>query len=210
MIRDPSETFVQTATPQDLATIDQHRREVKKALRDAGAPNNLLSAIETRALRSGRRQTGQFKSNREPRWQLNHNDPQYGTEWDCKVIQLRLMGMCLQFDNAPAVPDEIRQLLEEDYVGQPIIAGSYRDSLLLESMDYLLLVREAENPRHGSSQFHIGHEDPTIHPKHVPHNISWRSHRSNLIQGNMTLREARIYIIKLIARYFELGELDIN
>jgi len=210
MIQDPSETFIQTVTPACLATIDEHRRTVKKALRDAGARTKLLSAIETRALRSGRRQTGKYQSNRGSRWRLDPNDPQYGSEWDCKVIQLRLMGMCLQFDNAPVVPNDIRALLEKDYVGQPIIAGSYRDSLLLESMDYLDLVREAEQPRHGSSQFHIGHEDPTIHPKHVPYNISWRSHRSNLIQGNMTLREARIYIIKLIARYFELGELDVN
>lgn len=69
---------------------------------------------------------------------------------------------------------------------------------------------EADNPTHGYSEFHIGHLNPTIIPKHVPENIAWRTLRSNLIQGNMSLREARIYIIKLIARYFELGEIEIR
>jgi hypothetical protein len=32
---------------------------------------------------------------------------------------------------------------------------------------------------------------------------------ATLIQGNMTLRQSRIYLLKLIGRYFELGELDI-
>jgi hypothetical protein len=58
--------------------------------------------------------------------------------------------------------------------------------------------------------YHIGHQDPTLHPRHVPANVAWRTSRSNLIQGNMTLRQARIYLLKLIGRYFELGELDIT
>lgn len=63
---------------------------------------------------------------------------------------------------------------------------------------------------HGHSSFHIGHEDPTRKPKHTPDNIGWRTFRSNLIQGNMTLRQARIYFVKLIGRYFELGEITIE
>jgi hypothetical protein len=196
--------------PEDLDAIKAHRRAVKIALRHAGLPDNLLSAVETRALRSGRRQTGLFQSNRASRWNLNPQDPQFGTERDCNIIVLRLWGMILAFDNAPAIGNEAREILERHYLGVALQAGTYRDSLLLESLDYQQVLAEIENPIHGVSQLHLGHQDPTIHPKHVPQNILWRSHRSNLIQGNMTLRQARIYIVKLIGRYFELGELNIE
>jgi hypothetical protein len=81
--------------------------------------------------------------------------------------------------------------------------------LLLEQLDYHALRDDNLAPQHGYGVYHIGHQDPTLQPRHVPENISWRTSRSNLIQGNMTLREARIYILKLIGRYLELGELDI-
>jgi len=118
--------------------------------------------------------------------------------------------MMLQFEGAPVVAPDAQKLLETRYLGSPIAPGIYRDSLLLEKMDYGRVVAESQNPTHGTSDFHLGHEDPTLIPKHTPGNIAWRSHRSNLIQGSMTLREARIYILKLIGRYFELGELDLD
>ena len=121
-----------------------------------------------------------------------------------------MIGFLLAFSNAPSVDEEVVALLVERYLGAEPEAGTYRDSLLLEPLDFEQFAEESANPRHGTSNFHIGHEDPTIQPKHVPQNVAWRTHRSNLIQGDMTLREARIYIIRLIARYFELGELVIG
>ncbi|WP_143296807.1 hypothetical protein [Burkholderia pseudomallei] len=168
-------------------------------------------SIETRALRSGRRQTGEFQSNRQSRWRLNPADPQYGSEEDCKVILIILFAQLLLFRNAPRLNDPVVvQILERDYLNHPIEVGSYRDALLLDHLDYQSFLDEIENPRHGHSEFHIGHQDPTLVPKHTPGNIYWRTYRSNLIQGNMTLRQARIYMLKLIGRYFELGELEIN
>ena len=202
--------FINADVPQEIGIIDRHKRLVKRSLRDAGVPAGLLSGVDTRALRSGRRQTGQFQSNRQSRWTLDPMDPQYGTERDCKIIALRLFGMLLAFDEPPEIQDDVRDILEDHYMGTPMGAGTYEDSLLLEKMSYPAFAAEADAPTHGASNFHIGHENPTIHPKHVPENIMWRSHRSNLIQGDMTLRQSRIYIIKLIGRYFELGELDIE
>lgn len=199
-----------------LEKVDKDLRDLKRHLRAAGYPNNLLSAIETRALRSGRRQTGVFRSNRQSRWALIHDDPQhgtdpqYGTEEDCKTILIILLLTTLEFHNAPQIDDPIIPTFFERYVDREFARNTYRDSLLLEFLDFQEMLDEANSPQHGRSNFHIGHEDPTLEPKHVPGNISWRTLRSNLIQGNMTLREARIYIVKLIARYFELGEVDIT
>ena len=161
-------------------------------------------------MKSGRRQTGTFRSNRDPRWRLVKRDPQYGAEKDCRIIELRLVGFLLAFLNPPPVDEQAIALLVERYLGADPKPGTYRDSLLLEPLDFEQFAEESGNPTHGTASFHIGHEDPTIQPKHVPQNVAWRTHRSNLIQGDMTLREARIYIIRLIARYFELGELVIG
>lgn len=209
MHQDPSQSARAASLPTTIAEVELHRRQVKAELRRVGVPNKLITNISTRALKSGRRQTGQFQSNRDSRWTLNPLDPQYGTELDSKIIEVRLMAMALQFDNAPAINEPVRTMLEEQYLAEQITAGTYRDSLLLERMDFNEFIQEAIQPRHGMSNYHLGHEDPTLTPKHVPENISWRSHRSNLIQGNMTLRQARIYFVKLIARYFELGEIHL-
>jgi len=204
------------ATDDAIAKLKRDARRFKKLLRGHGYPDKLLSSIDTRALRSGRRQTGPFQSNRNPRWTLVHDDPergtdpQYGTEIDCRRIQLILLLGTLEFSNAPAVNDPVVAELAQRYLGRDLQPGSYRDSLLLEHLDFEALKAEALDPSHGKSSFHLGHEDPTQVPKHVPENVAWRSLRSNLIQGDMTLREARIYIIKLIARYFELGEIQLD
>jgi hypothetical protein len=188
--------------------LDKELRVVRKSLREASVPDKLLRAIETRALRTGRKLTGDFQTNRQPRWQIPANWPQYGTEVDCKLILLRLFATLLEFDGAPSVGAAARHILEKR-LGRPLVQNGFRDELLLEKVSYDEVVGEAQESTHGLSMIHIGHRDPTLKPKHKPNNVEWRTHRSNLIQGNMTLPEARMYLVKLIARYFELGEVTI-
>lgn len=194
----------------NVQDVDADRASVKTALRLAGIPTNILQAIETRALRTGRKLTGPHATNRHPRWSRAIDHPQYGTELDCKIIAVKLFTQIFCFDNAPALDPQLGAILGPRYLGHKIVSGSYRDALLLEHFDFQDLAQEGLDPVHGHSSFHMGHEDPTQAPKHTPANINWRTMRSNLIQGDMTLREARIYFVKLIARYFELGELDIH
>lgn len=199
-----------------IPEINADLLKLKKLLRQNGFPVNLIQAIETRSLRSGRRMTGIFRSNRHSRWALIFNDPihgtdpQYGTEIDCKVILMTLLLTTLEFIGAPKIEDTFLQELAQKYMGRILVPDSFKDSLLLEHLDFAKLRLEADDPTHGKSEFHIGHLDPKRVPKHVPENVAWRTLRSNLIQGDMTLKQARTYIIKLIARYFELGELNIE
>src|SRR5208282_5274771 len=93
----------QPPTGVALEKINADLRKAKKGLIAGGLPAALISSVETRALKSGRRQTGQYQSNRASRWALDPNDPQFGTEVDCKIILLRLFGMILCFRDAPTV-----------------------------------------------------------------------------------------------------------
>jgi hypothetical protein len=198
------------SAPQDeteAGQLDSDLREIRRLLRQAGVPDRVLAAVRTRAQLSGRRTTGEFQSNRGRRWLLRPEDPQYGSEADCKIIELRLLGMMLEFVNAPDVGDDARDLLAR-YLGKRPEPGAYRDVLTLERLDYNHFANEVPTP--GRSEFHIGHEDPTRRPRHVPDNISWRTLRSNLIQGDMTLVLARTRLVQLVARYFGLGEVTIH
>lgn len=192
-----------------MKQLDLDIRAARTALKDAGVPDGLINAIGTRALRSGRRTTGEFKSNRASRWTLKLADPQYGTEEDCKLILLRLYGTLLEFEGAPDIDEATAQMFARR-LGRPLGKDSFRDELTLEKLSYAEIEAEALNPRPGISGFHIGHRDPTRTPKHTPDNVEWRTERSNLIQGNLTLREARTKFVELIARYFELGEVSIT
>jgi|SRR5579863_1833850 len=200
------------AAPPLHPTIEQIRQDfqkAKKVLRAIGVPQKLIASIETKALRTGRKQTGEHATNRQSRWTINPANPQYASESDSRTIFIILCAMMFEFQNAPPLPDEARPLFEP-YLGKTIKPGVYQDALLLEKLDYHRLRDDSLAPQHGYGIYHIGHQDPTRSPRHVPDNIAWRTSRSNLIQGNMTLREARIYLVKLIGRYFELGELDIS
>ena len=178
---------------------------IKPLLRTAGMPQRLVASIETKALRTGRKTTGEHATNRAPRWSVDPSHPQYATEKDCRAIFIILCGMIFEFTNAPELTEEMRVIFNA-YLPNPIDPGSYRDSLLQETLDFVIMRNDALDPTHGHSVYHIGHEDPTLLPRHQPGNVAWRTARSNLIQGSMTLREARIYLVKMIGRYFELGE----
>jgi len=206
-----------------LAEVEEHSIAMGAALRAAGLHSKTVSSIRTKALKTGRKVTGLYATNRDPRWELDPGHPQYGTEIDCKIIFVKLCAQIFCFDNAPAIPHELtrvaqhikelgpnlKQICEEQYLGHEIIAGTFRDSLLLERFDFEDLRQEGLTPVHGHSSFHLGHENPSLTPRHRPDNIAWRTFRSNLIQGNMTLRQSRIYFVKLIGRYFDLGEIHI-
>jgi hypothetical protein len=120
-----------------------------------------------------------------------------------------LYATLLEFEGAPAV-DAATQAILEKRLGRPLEPNSLRDELTLEKLSYPDVLAEALSPTPGVSALHIGHRDPTLVPRHTPDNVEWRTHRSNLIQGDLTLREARTKFVELIARYFELGEVTIT
>jgi len=192
-----------------LSVVKNHYEKIKLILRNHGASSKLITSISTKALKTARRKTGTNKTNREYRWKIKTSHPDFGTEHHCYIVFVKLCAQIFCFDNAPIINDQkFKAILENKYLGHSIAPGTFQDSLLLEKLDFNDIVNKSKTPTHGYSDFHIGHEDPKLKPKHQPDNIQWRSHRSNSIQGNMTLREARIYFLKMIARYFDLGEIN--
>ena len=172
-------------------------------------PHRLISGCQTRALRSGRRQTGPYQTNRQSRWRLSPDDPQFASEEDAKLVLVKLYCQLFTFTGAPEAPQQIK-LAASKHFGMDVTPNKYRDPLTRERLSFHEFIEELEFPTHGHSQFHIGHLDPTLTPRHFATNIDWRSMRSNLIQGNLTIPQARTKFVELIARYFDLGEVAIT
>jgi hypothetical protein len=124
-------------------------------------------------------------------------------------VLLKLYATLLEFEGAPSVEGDALRALERS-LGRSLQPSSFRDELTLERLSYTDVVGEVLNPKPGISALHIGHRDPTMQPRHVPDNVEWRTERSNLLQGNLTLPEARTKFLELIARYFELGEVTVT
>jgi hypothetical protein len=76
----------------------------EKALREAGVPPKLSTSIETKALRTGRKVTGEHATNRHSRWAVNPANPQYASERDAQIIFIILCAMIFEFQNAPPLP----------------------------------------------------------------------------------------------------------
>lgn len=96
-----------------LADVEEHIVLVRKTLRAAGLPSKVLQSIGTKALRTGRKVTGEHATDRDPRWRLAETHPQYGTENDCKLILVKLRAQIFNFDNSPPVPQSLRELWRE-------------------------------------------------------------------------------------------------
>jgi hypothetical protein len=95
----------------DYPELEQVRLDftaAKAALRAAGIPAKLIGSIGTKALRTGRKQTGEHATNRQNRWTINPANPQYASERDSLIIFMILCAMMLEFENAPILAAEQR------------------------------------------------------------------------------------------------------
>jgi|SRR5579872_6751540 len=96
----------------DLEQVRIDFKAAKAIMRAAGMPSKLVNSIETKALRTGRKVTGEHATNRQPRWAINPANPQYASEHHARIIFIILCAMIFEFENAPILTDEARTMFE--------------------------------------------------------------------------------------------------
>jgi hypothetical protein len=165
------------------------------AMKAAGVPVKLIASIDRKCLLTPRRQTGRIdrRTNRNPRWSIAPDHPDYAPEHGAHLVRLRLFLEMLQMVNAPVVDEELMKTLSLTHLGSPLPTGPTKDPLTDEPLDFIDLVNDVvHKPKHGYSKFHIGHQDPRFHPKHLHQNVHWQFKTSNDFQTTMDIRVARI------------------
>jgi hypothetical protein len=157
----------------------------------------IYKKVQLQVRRTPRRQTGPYKTNRESRWKLKPDHPDYTAPDQIPLIEAKLFAMSLEFDHAPDVPRNVAaaaaQILEHDP-----IRGSYRCPISGRPLSFTEMLEEARRPQHGRSAFHVGHVRPKARGGiNTAENTYWTSDLGNRIQGDKTWAETVSIIVEM-------------
>ena len=184
-------------SPSDFIKILKARIAYKKILNDI-IPKKILGKIDVCSYKTERSQTGDFKTNREYRWETVRCSPQGASKKFCWEIEVKLMNQICEMKNFPdnvKLPDNINEI-ERNTTLCPV---------MLEKLDYNDLLEDGNNTTHGESTMQLGHLEPKSNSlgAHNKNNISWISKEGNRIQGNNSIDEIHEKIISLSKRITE-------
>ena len=157
---------------------------------------------------TGRAQTGDFKTNREQRWEAHPRSPQFAVYSSCAHIEHKITCQICDFDEFPAA---VRQTLQDQRLLAPR-QEIYADPITLTPLNYREFKNEVENPEHGSNNYQLGHMVPLnsadadlAHFGHSAANVSWITADGNRIQGKSSVTDIRNLLIAIAKRYEEKG-----
>ena len=173
-----------------LKTLDSnYARFFDKVLKDK---------VKVKTYLTDRVLTGDYKTNREKRWETHPKSVHFALRRTCADIEYKLMSQIFDFKN---FPDKLTQklkekgLVQEKNVALCPITGM--------ELDFTSFKKEVEKPVHGKSAFQVGHLVPLKlsqdlnNVKHEASNISWVSADGNRIQGSLSVKDT-IAMIKQI------------
>ena len=200
---------IHTASNIDLFLNDEikacitMRRFIRDTLRNPAS--NVFKAIlddkiKVKTYLTDRAQTGDYKTNREKRWEVHPRSVQYALRRDCMKIETKLLLQIATFDGCDV---NLVQNLQSDgllsdkfeYCKCPITG---------DIIQYKEFADDALHPTHGKSKFQVGHLNPLKALDtdgangHTAENISWISENGNRIQGSLSLSE----VDELLKRIF--------
>jgi len=157
----------------------------------------ILRKVSLQVRRSPRRQTGRFRTNRASRWKLDRAHPDYTDAAQIPLIEGKLLAMLLEFDDAPALNDQLRAaaLAVLGHEAQP---GNYRCPISGRHMNFRQILNEARKPTPGVSSFHVGHVRPKAKGgRNAADNTYWTTDLGNRIQGDKTWQESVQLIVEM-------------
>lgn len=163
--------------------------------------------VRVKSYLTDRAQTGQYKTNREWRWETPPNSVHFAFRRDCMEIESELLSQLCRLHDLPA---DLISLLEAKQVRSGPIAPT-RCPVTQDLLSYSALAAEMLDPSHGRSEFHVGHLNPLKannddpHSGHTASNVSWISADGNRIQGHLGLDKVVDLLKRIAGNYRKLG-----
>lgn len=151
--------------------------------------------------------TGDYKTNREKRWECHPASVHFALRQECLTIEHKLITQICNFKD---FPPELIELLTRNSVVE-FSAETMRCPITLEPLSFERFNAEVINPAHGKSSFQVGHMHPlkatgeSTFSGHTADNISWISAVGNRIQGDLSVDETRQMILRIINNYTDAG-----
>lgn len=157
----------------------------------------IAKKIQLQVRRSPRRQTGIYKTNRESRWKLAPDHPDYTALEDIPGVEAKLFSQILQFEGAPIPTPEVVEAATR-ILGKECKPNAYRCPISGRPLSFNELLKGAQNPSHGRSDFHVGHIRPkALGGSNTADNTYWTSSLGNRIQGDKSWAETVKTIIEM-------------
>lgn len=190
LIRDVSYVFRSLCITHGFS--DKCITQLTTKLRDAGRRSPPWKPTSSRV--PGRPQDGS-DGNRITRWLLPEGHKFHANEINATLVEVKYYLQLLSMNGAPALPENSIQNSFSWLVEHPIAPGYYLDPIQLVPIS---LADVLANTRAIQS----GH----LHPldrggRHVPHNAFLMLHRSNQLQGNLTLEELISLMNEIVKRH---------
>ena len=151
----------------------------------------LADKVKVKTYLTDRALTGDYKTNREKRWEAHPNSVQYSLRRNCMEIETKLMAQIAMFEGCDQAVVQHMQRLH-------LLPNNFaycRCPITGDNLQYIEFAREALHPIHGKSKFQVGHLNPLKASDlpgahgHTADNISWISEDGNRIQGSLSLME---------------------
>lgn len=157
--------------------------------------------VKVKTYLTDRALTGDYKTNREKRWEAHPNSVQYALRRDCMRIETKLLLQIAMFEGCDA--KLVASMQEAGLL--PDAFSFVKCPITGDNIQYAEFANDALHPTHGKSAFQVGHLNPLKSSDtdgfdgHTADNISWISENGNRIQGSLSLYEVnsllkRIYI----------------
>jgi len=149
----------------------------------------------------GRPQDGK-DGNRINRWLLPSDHKFYATEKDATLVQIKYYLQAISMLNAPVVESEDFQNSFLWLINHKVYPNEYLDPIQLIPID---INEFFSNPRNVTS----GHHYPLDRGgKHVPSNAFLILHRSNVLQGNLTIDDLISIMSQIVLKHTERKSLS--
>lgn len=192
MIKDISSIFSELCV--DFGYDKRQILRITTKLRDAGRRSPPWKPTSSRV--PGRPQDGN-DGNRISRWLLPTDHKFYADEITATLVEIKYFLQLLSMDNAPLLPENTIQNSFDWLIEHEVKPNFYLDPIQLLPISLKEVVDDAKIIQSGH-----------LHPldrdgKHEPKNAFLMLHRSNQLQGNLTLEELVALMEEITKRHAE-------
>jgi len=163
-------------------------------LRDAGRRSPPWKPTSSRV--PGRPQDG-GDGNRIKRWLLALDHKFYADEITATLVEVKYYLQLLSMNDAPPLPDNTIQNCFDWLIEHEVGIGNYLDPIQLIPISLAMIMKDARTIQSGH-----------LHPldrggRHEPRNAFLMLHRSNQLQGNLTVEELIELMNQIVKRHTE-------
>ena len=193
---------------KDCITMRRFIRDTRRNPASEVFQTILANKIKVKTYLTDRALTGDYKTNREKRWETHPNSVQYALRRSCMKIETKLLLQIATFEGCDT--RLVHNLQHDGLLSDPF--EYCKCPITGDNIQYNEFADDALHPTHGKSKFQVGHLNPLKASDtdgvngHTADNISWISENGNRIQGSLSIDEVNALLKRIYQNRPELRD----